>query len=513
LPNADLSAEADWLASKDTNPDTMNIRKMISTKTCLAALFLWLSAIAASAQLPGTPVTNTSGNEQPTPPASENIQPLQLQQFNGSGIVDKPVPGVLKLSLLDVIDRGIKHNLGLLLSQQQTETARAQRWRNLSSLLPNVAVRSSETVQQINLAAFGIPVTVNGSPIVGPFAIFDARPTVTERLLDFNALNRVRAAAENEKAARHTVDDARELVVLVVGNQYLLALADAARLQTAQAELATAKAIYDRTADMKKAGVAPQIDVLRAQVEMQQRQQRVLAAQNQLEQQRMSLERTIGLPVTQQIELTDTVPYGPVQELNVEEALERAYGRRPEYLAAESLVRSAEMQVKAAKGEALPTLDLNGDYGAIGPNIGTARATFTVGAGVRIPIFQGGRVRADVLQAETILKQQRLRLQDLRARIEFDVRSALLDVKTSEEQISVAKQSVGLSNEQLKQAQDRYGAGVSGSLEVVQAQEAVTAANETYIQALYLNNVAKLALARGLGVAEQQTRAFLEGRK
>ncbi len=458
-------------------------------------------------------MTSSSGSEQQQQqPTSENIQSLQLQQFNGSGIVDKPVPGVLKLSLLDVINRGVKHNLGLLLSQQQTETARAQRWRSLSSLLPNVAVRSSETVQQVNLAAFGIPFTVNGSTIVGPFAIFDARPTVTERLLDFNALNRVRAAAENERAARHTVDDARELVVLVVGNQYLLAVADAARLQTAQAELATAKAIYDRTADMKKAGVAPQIDVLRAQVEMQQRQQRVLAAQNQLEQQRMSLERTIGLPVTQQIELTDTVPYGPMQELNTDEALERAYSIRPEYLAAESLVRSAEIQVKAAKGEALPTLDLNGDYGVIGPTVGAARATYTVGAGVRIPIFQGGRVRADVLQAETNLKQQRFRLQDLRGRIEFEVRSALLDVKTSEEQIAVAKQSVDLSGEQLKQAQDRYAAGVSGSLEVVQAQEAVTAANETYIQALYLNNVAKLALARGLGVAEQRTRAFLEGR-
>lgn len=500
------------MASKDTNPDTMSNCKMNLRKTCLAALFFWLSAIAASAQAPGIPVTSSSGNEQQQL-APENIEPLQLRQFNGSGVVDRPVPGVLKLSLLDVIDRGIKHNLGLLLSQQQTETARAQRWRNLSNLLPNVAVRSSETVEQINLASFGIPVTVNGSPIVGPFAIFDARPTVTERLLDFNALNRVRAAAENEKAARHTVDDARELVVLVVGNQYLLAIADVARLHTAQAELATAKAIYDRTADMKKAGVAPQIDVLRAQVEMQQRQQRVLAAQNLLEQQRMSLERTIGLPVTQQIELTDAVPYGPVQELNVDEALERAYIRRPEYLAAESLVRSAEMQVKAAKGEALPTLDLNGDYGVIGPTVGAARATFTVGAGVRIPIFQGGRVRADVLQAETILKQQRLRLQDLRARIEFDVRSALLDVKTSEDQIVVAKQSIDLSGEQLKQAQDRYAAGVAGSLEVVQAQEAVTAANETYIQALYLNNVAKLALARGLGVAEQQTREFLEGRK
>jgi outer membrane protein TolC len=453
-------------------------------------------------------------NEQRQMP-SEIIQSQspQLQQFNGSGIVDKPVPGIIKLSILDAIDRGIKHNLGLLLSQQQTEAARAQRWRNLSYLLPNVTVKSSETVQQTNLAAFGLPFTVNGSTIVGPFAIFDTRPAVTERLVDFSALNRLRAASENEKAANFNVQDARELVVLVVGNQYLLAIADAARLQTAQAELVTATAIFQRTQDMKKAGVVPQIDVLRAQVEMQQRQQRVLATRNQLEQQIMALERTIGLPVSQQIELSDTVPYAPMEELNVEDALQRAYDRRPEYLAAESRVRAAEMQVKAARAELLPTLDLNGDYGVIGPTVGGARATFAVGAGLRIPVFQGGRTKADLLQAQSILKQQKLQLEDLHGRIEFEVRSALLDIKTAEEQVAVAKQSVDLATDQLKQAQDRYAAGVSGSLEVVQAQGALTGANETYIQALYLNNVAKLSLARGLGVAEQMTRSFLGGRK
>lgn len=481
----------------------------------MTALFFSIAVVSAAAQLPGAPAPMSGANEQQQQqfPDTVQSQPLQVQQFSGSGTLDKPVPGVLRLSLLDVINRGIKHNLGLLLSQQQTESARAQRWRSMSSLLPSVAFRSSETVQQVNLAAFGIPFTVNGSPIVGPFAIFDARPAVTERLLDFNAFNRVRAASENEKAARFTVDDARELVVLVVGNQYLLAVADAARLQTAQAELATAKAIFERASDMKKAGVAPQIDVLRAQVEMQLRQQRVLAAQNQLQQQYMSLERTIGLPVSQQIELTDAIPYGPVQQVNIEEALQRAYSHRPEYLAAESRMRVAELQVKAARGEALPTLDLNGDYGVIGPTIGSSRATFTVGAGLRIPIFQGGRVKADVLLAQSILKQQQMRLEDMRGRIEFEVRSALLDVRTSEDQIAVAKQSIELSADQLKQAQDRYSAGVAGSLEVVQAQESVTGANETYIQALYLNNVAKLALARGLGVVEQETRAFLEGRK
>jgi outer membrane protein TolC len=487
---------------------------MTRTQNVLTALFFSIAVVPAVAQLPGAPAPMSSTYEQQQQYQDATLsQPLQVQQFSGSGIVDKPVPGVLKLSLLDVINRGIKHNLGLLLSQQQTETARAQRWRSMSALLPNVAIRSSETVQQVNLAAFGIPFTVNGSTIVGPFAIFDARPAVTERLLDFNAFNRVRAASENEKAARFTVDDARELVVLVVGNQYLLAVADAARLKTAQAELATAKAIFERTASMKKAGVVPQIDVLRTQVEMQQRQQRVLAAQNALQQQHMSLERTIGLPVSQQIELTDGIPYGPVQQINVEEALQLAYSRRPEYLAAQSRKRVAELQVKAARGEALPTLDLNGDYGVIGSTVGSSRGTFSVGAGLRIPIFQGGRVKADVLQAQSILKQQQMRLEDLHARIEFEVRSALLDVRTSEDQIAVAKQSVELSADQLKQAQDRYAAGVAGSLDVVQAQEVVTGANETYIQALYLNNVAKLALARGLGVVEQETRAFLEGRK
>src|SRR5947209_6214706 len=158
--------------------------------------------------------------------------PPSLDQFSGSGTVDKLVPGVIQLSLLDAIDRGLKHNLGLLLSQAQTGTARAQHWRSLSSLLPNASFRSTETIQKINLAAFGIPFSVNGSTVVGPFSVFDARPSVTQRVLDFSAVNRLRSANENEKAAQLGVQDARELVVLVVGNEYLLTIASASRLQT-----------------------------------------------------------------------------------------------------------------------------------------------------------------------------------------------------------------------------------------------------------------------------------------
>src|SRR6267154_5396111 len=189
----------------------------IMTRILSALLIGFLLNLPAAAQLPTTTPApsqspnNAAGQSDPLPPATP---PLEL--FMGSARVEKLVPGTVRLGILEAMDLGLKHNLGLLLSQQQTETARAQHWRSLSALLPKAEVRVTESLQQVNLAAFGIPFTVNGSTIVGPFSIFDARPTVTERLLDFNALNRLRAADEGEKAVRHNIDDARELVILVV---------------------------------------------------------------------------------------------------------------------------------------------------------------------------------------------------------------------------------------------------------------------------------------------------------
>lgn len=496
------------IASKNRYGNEM--KSMRTTQAALMLLFVFLAVIPSAAQLPTTSAATSSSSQSPSLTSAQS-QPLDT--FSGSGAVDKLVPGMVELSLLDAMDRGLKHNLGLLLSQQQTELARAQYRRQLSALLPNISGNASESLNQINLAAFGIPLPPGlTSPVVGPFAVFDAHASMSETLLDFNALNKVRAASENEKTAKFTVQDARELVVLVVGNEYLLTIASAARLDTAKAQLNTAQTIFRQTQDLKKAGVAAGIDVLRSQVQMQAQQQRVLAAQNQYEQQKMVLARTIGLPVAQQFQLIDTVPYAPLSAMNFDEALARAFKQRPEYLAAESRLRAAELGVKAARGEALPTVEVNGQMGFVGPTPGSSENTYNVSAGVRIPIFQGGKVKADVDQAQVLVRQNRLQLENLRSRVEFEIRSALLDVKTSDDQVAVARQQIDLAAEQLKEAQDRYNAGVSGSLEVVQAQEAVANANDTHIQALYQNNVAKLSLVRALGEAEQRTRTFLGGK-
>jgi len=175
-------------------------------------------------------------------------------------------------------------------------------------------------------------------------------------------------------------------------------------------------------------------------------------------------------------------------------------------------VRSAELSRKAASAQRWPSLAVNGDYGDIGQNPANSHGSFTAAAGIRVPIFEGGRIRADEQQAESVLQQQRAQLDDLRGRIEFEVRSALLDLKSANDQVAVAKNALDLAKEEVAQAQDRFAAGVTNNIEVVQAQDALAATNENFISALFAFNFAKLSLARSVGIAEQATKAYLGGK-
>ena len=420
-------------------------------------------------------------------------------------------PGVLRLSVKEAVQRGLKYNLGLLLSEDQAQAARGARWKTQSDLLPNLVLGVRESAQQINLLAFGIAPPAGSPAVVGPFGVFDARAFLTQPVLDIHALQRARQESQNVQAATWNYRSAREVVVLVVGGSYLQALAGAARRDAVQVQFQTAQALYQQAVDLKKAGVVAGIDVLRAQVEMQAQQQRLLATSNDYEKQKLSLARVIGLPVAQQFELGDKVPFEAAPEITLEPALEVAYRNRADYQAAMSLARAAEAGKKAAQGEALPSLQLTGDYGTLGPRPTDSHGTFSATAALRVPIFQGGKVRGDVLQADALLKQRQSELDDLRGRIEFEVRAALLDLRATGEQVQVAKSTMKLAQEQLKQAQDRFAAGVANNLDVVQAQESLATAEENYISSLNLFNFAKLSLARAMGSAEEAVRTFAGG--
>jgi outer membrane protein TolC len=420
---------------------------------------------------------------------------------------------VLPLSFKEAIDRALRNNLGLLLASDSSLAARGSRWEELSRLLPSLSASGTQGAQQIDLAALGFRFSFPGiPPVIGPLGTFDARLYASAPLFDWHAIQRDRGARANESVARYRYNDAREMVVLAAGNEYLVTLSGAARVDAAQAEVETAQALFNKARDQQAAGVSPAIDTLRAQVELQTRQQQLIVARNNYAKQKLMLARTIGLPLGQEFNLTEQVPYQPLAPMSVEQALQRAYMGRADYQAAAQQVRAAEQFRRAATAEHYPTLGISGNYGAAGVNVGNSHGVFLAGATLSIPIFAGGRTHADVLQAEATLRQSRQQLENVRAQIDYDVRSALLDLTAAADQVQVARSALDLANQTLVQARDRFTAGVTDNLEVIEAQDALASANENYISSLYSHNVAKVLLARSIGFAEQGVKQYLEGK-
>jgi outer membrane protein TolC len=458
--------------------------------------------------------SQTSGSA-PTPSIS---LPGSQSPFLGSEPSGKATADVLPIDFKDAIDRGLRYNLGLLLAGDQTLTARGERWKALSDLLPNIQGQLLENVQTESLAALGFgkifkpgafPVAVPA--VIGPYNYFDARASVGQSLFNFRNIEKERAANESLKAAHYTYKDARELVVLAVGNAYLQAIATASRIETAEAQVKNAQALSDKAADQQTAGLTPAIDALRARVELQTRQQQLIAARADYDKQKLTFARVIGLPPSQEFVLTEKAPYQALTAQPVDVYLQRAYASRSDYQAAQAQVHAAELSRTAATAGHFPSLDVNANYGDIGVTPAHSNGTWQVAGSLTIPIFAGGKTHSDVLEAEAQLKQARSQLGDLRGRIDYEIRAALLDLNSAAQQVEVARSSVDLAEQALAQSQDRFTAGVTDNLEVVQAQESVASAHESYIESLYAHNLAKVELARAIGDAEDGVRRFLKG--
>jgi len=417
----------------------------------------------------------------------------------------------LQLSLDEALRRGTEYNFGAISVQNSVRQARGQRLIELGALLPYAAGSLLVSDQQSSLAALGF----TGFPglqiptILGPFHFFDARAGVSQDVLDITRLRNYRASQENLRAAELSAEDVRDLVVLAVTGSYLQVIASSARVDSTRAQVATAQATYQQASDRRAAGVAPRIDVTRSQVELQTVQQRLTSVQNDFAKQKIRLARVIGLPPGQDLVLTDALPYAPLTNLTLEEARARAWSVRPDLKSAEARVRAAEMERKAVAAERYPTAQVSVDYGVIGPSPDNSHGTFTLAGGVRVPIFQGTRVTGEIEKAEAVIQQRRAEVQDLRGRIDAEVREAFLDLTSAATQVTVAESNRGLAAETLEQARDRFAAGVADTVEVVQAQEAVAAAEQDYIAALFLHNLAKASLARAMGQAGQNVRQFL----
>ena len=437
----------------------------------------------------------------------------QQSQFQGSVPTGSATLAPIALTLRGAIDQGLKANLGLLVSDSTSDIARGQRLQSLSALLPSIYGQISQTDEELSLSTIGFNFKIPGfalPTVLGPFHYTDVRAYASWTAFDYSARKNYRSARETERAARLSAQDARDLVVQAVAGAYLQIIADSSRNDAIRSQVETAQALYDRASDQHRAGTSPAIDVLRAQVELKQQQQRLIAQENQFAKDKLTLGRIIGLPAGQDFNVAEAVPFSPLTSITQEQALRTALEQRADYQGYRAQVRAAEDAVKAAHGQRYPTGLITADYGDVGPSLDNSRGTFTLVASARFNIFDSGRISAEVIQAKAALKQRQDELADLGAQIDYQVRTAFLDIRTASDQVEVAQSNLELANQTLVQARDRFSAGVTDNIEVVQAQESVATANDSLIAALYGHNLAKVALARALGGADQGLQRIME---
>lgn len=441
-------------------------------------------------------------------------EPLSLPRnspFNGGVPSGTATAEPIRLTIIDAVVRSLQHNLGVLLAEQNTNSLNGDRLISLSRLLPNVSASLTESRRKTNLEAFGFPLGPTFPRVVGPFTVFDARVFLSQTVFDRDAFNEASASSHRLEAAKHSYQGARALVMLSSANLYLQALAAQARSQAAQAQLTSSQAIHQQALDLRQGGIVAGIDVVRAEVRLSADRQRATAAANDAEKAKLQLARVIGLPIGQEFTLDSNIPMIPDVDQTLQQALDSAYKNRDDYLAAVEQQKAAEASWRAAAGDRLPSVRVTADYGTIGLTAGTSLPTFNITGAVDVPIFEGGRQRGRLAQADAELKRRTAELESLKAVIYYDVRTSLLDLEAQKQQVETATRGRQLADQQLQQSRDRFAAGVASNIEVLQAQEAVAVATEQAISAQYGLAVAKALLAESTGSAEETLMRIVKG--
>jgi outer membrane protein TolC len=442
---------------------------------------------------------------------NSSVQAQGLYTGSTPGIAKMPFSG--KLGFQEAILRALAYNLGQTGATQALRQAEGQARTSRSYLLPNLNGSALENVETENLRAFGFRFNFPGFNIpalLGPFNYMDVRAHLSQTVLDMTALNNYRAMSDVTKANRYSVQDARDLIVLAVGGAYLQVTAAKARLAAEQVQVEAANALYQQSVQQVSQGVLAKVDADKNQVQLLTEQQRLVSLQNDYAKQKINLARMIGLPPTDQYEITDEIPYAPVMPLSVDDAVKQAFDGRADLRAAEVQVHAAERAKAAARAERYPSLNVTADVGGIGINPGQLETTYTATANLKIPIWQGGRVEGDVQQADATLSQRRAEYEDLKGQIEGDVRSAFLDLQAAASQVEVAKKNIDVTREAAELTHQKLEAGVSTTVDYTQAEEAATNAQLDYINAVFAHNIAKLSLARAMGQAAKELPQFLK---
>ena len=417
---------------------------------------------------------------------------------------------VLRLGLKRAVEIALAPdgNARVALASEYVRQAGARSHQARAALLPDFSFAVGEQSQTRNLDATGIHLNIpfpgfSLPRFMGPFNVFDARGSVNWSVFDLSSIRRYQASRVAMKQAASEDEATRNQVTDQVARAYLAAQRAEAHMETAKANVTLAEALVKLASNQKSAGTGTGIEVTRARVQLANERQRLLVAENDRERAHLQLLRAIGLNLSVTLELSDQLARHPVQPTPLAEALKTAMESRPEWSAQHHREEGSRLSYSAAKFERLPTVGSFADYGASGTGIDYALPTRTYGVQMRVSLFDGGR--RDGRRAESLsqLRQERVRTKDLKDQIELEVRLALDSLRSADDQVQTAEEGLSLAESELAQAQRRYEAGVTTSLEVTDAQTRLERARENRINALFSYNLARLDLHAAMGVTRR----------
>lgn len=457
--------------------------------------------------------------------AQSNSANSAVNPYAGSVQAVPYTSGPRQLSLDDAIRLGIKNNLALTLARENQRIASAQKLQLVNVLLPNASLHGETGVHEYNLEAEGFHPSILPSfaALLPPGTALSSFPLVTrvdtttgqvnlsQALFNWAGYDVWRAAQANQRAAFYNAQSSRGLVVLNVGDAYLEALAARAQADYARALLKTDDTLLYQAHEEHLAGTAANLDELRARVQDQSQQQALIAADDNFEKAKIALNREIGLPPGQQIDLTESAPYSELQSMSIDAARAEAYASRQDYQMIKQQLRVAELERRATTHERFPTLIFSGNYGVTGVSGGIYHSTFAAVGTLSVPIFKEAQFRGDRDVAEAQLDEIRSRLRDLTVKIDQQLRDSLLDLQTATETVRVARSNVDLATTALDQTRQRFEAGVTDNLPVAEAQSTLAQAQTQYVNSVYQLNEARLGLARNLGIIDTQYKMYLKG--
>ena len=513
-------------------------RRKVRTWGLRPRQFKWLclatSCIAASASLsplhaqsraqlsvPSATIPGPSINQSVMPSGQSGVTSIttsvQVSPPYASSILAPDASGApLSLTIDEAIRRGLLYNLGAINAAARRQSAHASVLGSRSALLPSITGSIQENVDKADLAAQGFDASSLPSigqyfpSTIGPFHYYSAAAQFSQSPFDLVAIRNLMAAVESGHAADFSQRDVREQIVLAVAAAYLQVLAQDARVAAADSQVKYAQAIYDQAVEEKAAGAKSSIEVNRSLVQLQARQQYLLAQLGAAQKQKMILARIIGLSSDREIQLAETLAPGTAALPSLDSLYRQAMDRN-DLKAAEAELRSAENTKRAATAERLPSVHLSGSFGEEGANFQTGATVYSGSVTLNVPVFSSGQIRSDVQQADAAIQQNWAALSARQEDVRFEVRSAWIDLDTAAKQTGLAESNRALAEETLRQTIDRFKVGAADSVEVAQSQDQFSAADQDYINSLYSLRLAQISLARATGTAEADVPAIPKG--